>query len=789
MIRYPIIFIALIVANGALVCQADEKISFTHQIRPILSNSCFACHGPDQAHRESGLALHREESARLGGESGNRGIVSGRPDESELFRRILSTDDDERMPPADHAPSLKPNEIELIRRWIEQGGQYDVHWSYRPIVRPELPTVRRQNWPKTGIDYFLLQRLEAAELEPAPEASPERLVRRLYLDLIGLPPTPQQVGEFAANPSDENYERMVDSLLANPGYGEHWARMWLDLARYADSQGYAEDRIRQIWLYRDWVIRAFNRDLPLDQFTIEQLAGDLLPNPTEDQLIATAFHRNTMTNSEGGTDDEEFRHAAIVDRTATTATVWMGTTFGCAQCHSHKFDPITLLDYYRMFAIFNQSEDSDKDNNYPYYEQFSADQIAERERLQFAIDELSNQIEIANEADKASLTARREELDKQRKQISPVTVPIMRDLPVESRRQTQVAVGGAFHNKGDVVEAALWPEFSKDANPKVDRLVLANWLVSQENPLTARVAVNRHWEKIFGRGIVETSEDFGSQGSVPTHPELLDWLAIEFRNGGWSMKQLCKLIVMSAAYRQDSRVTLEKRERDPDNQLLSRGARYRLTAEQIRDVSLATSGLLSPKMFGPPVRPPQPKLGISAAFGESLDWDPSPGEDRYRRALYTLVRRTNLYPAFMAFDGTNRTTCTVRRINTNTPVAAFVTLNDPAFVECARALAMRLQKEAGNNDQPDRLELAFRLVLARDPTAAEKAELGSLFTQQRNHYRDHLGEAKALVLGDSSTTPKNGEGIPFDDTGIIETASWTVVANVLLNLDETLTRN
>ncbi|MEQ1904376.1 MAG: PSD1 and planctomycete cytochrome C domain-containing protein [Pirellulaceae bacterium] len=779
----------LIVAVGTQVCLADEKISFTHQIRPILSKNCFACHGPDETHRESGFALHREESARSGGESGRRGIVSGSPSESELFRRIQSTDDDERMPPADHAESLKTVEIELIRRWIEQGGEFDVHWSYRPIINPELPKVTNQSWPKNGIDYFILQRLEAAALEPAAEAAPERIVRRLYLDLIGLPPPPEKVAEFSANPTAENYERMVDALLANPAYGEHWARMWLDLARYADSQGYAEDNIRQIWLYRDWVIRAFNRDLPFDQFTIEQLAGDLLPNPTEDQLIATAFHRNTMTNSEGGTDDEEFRHAAIVDRTATTATVWMGTTFGCAQCHSHKFDPISHQDYYRMFAIFNQSEDSDMDNNYPFYEQFTPQQTAERERLQFAINEISKQIEIANEADKAGLVVRRDQLANQRNQVSPITVPIMRDLPTEGRRQTHIAVGGAFYNKGEVVEAALWPEFAKAANQRVDRLVMANWLMSEENPLTARVAVNRHWEKIFGRGIVETSEDFGSQGSVPSHPELLDWLATEFRAGGWSMKQLCKLIVMSATYRQDSRVTKEILARDPDNRLLSRGARYRLTAEQIRDISLATSGLLSPKMYGPPVRPPQPKSGLSAAFGGSLDWDPSPGEDRYRRGLYTLVRRTNLYPSFMAFDGTNRTTCTVRRINTNTPVAAFVTLNDPAFVECARSLALRLQKESVGNNQSDRLALAFRLVLARNPSEPERTELEDLLTKQRNHYRERLDEAKALAFGDSADLQTNGEGNPIADSEIIELASWTVIANVLLNLDETLTRN
>lgn len=761
--------------------EMTARVDFALQVRPILSKHCFACHGPDEEHRESGLALHSADLAYARADSGEAGIVPGKPDESEIVVRIEMDDEDDRMPPVEHGPGLSAEEVALIRRWIEQGAEYGQHWAYRPIVRPELPSVTQTEWPRNGIDYFVLERMEKRGLSPAPRASPERLVRRLYQDLIGLPPPPEVVQEFARDPSEAAYERIVDSLLANPAYGEHWARMWLDLARYADSQGYAEDHHREIWLYRDWVIRAFNDDMPFDQFTREQLAGDLFENPTEDQLIATAFHRNTMTNTEGGTDDEEFRHAAVVDRTNTTATVWLGTTMACAQCHTHKYDPISLSDYYGMFAIFDQAEDSDRGDEHPVLRRFTAEQREERGEIELALSSAKERLNtLTEEADQQPVKLEIEELEKRLKNIRPETVPIMRELPSESRRATHVAIGGAFSNKGEVVSQRLWSEFAGEHAGATNRLGLASWLMSDEVPLTARVAANRHWEKIFGRGIVETSEDFGSQGTPPTHPELLDWLAVAFREQGWSMKQFAKLLVMSETYRQDSTATPEKLTADPDNRWLSRGARYRLTAEQIRDLALATSGLLSTKMYGPPARPPQPKSGLNAAFGGSLDWETSPGEDRYRRGVYTLIRRTNLYPSFLAFDATNRTICTVRRMNSNTPVAAFVTLNDPAFVECARALG-RLGSEA-EGSLAEQMRFVFWRVVSREPSGEELAELEALWNNQVEHYRTQTEQAAKLAFGEEAGDQAVSERAS-------ELAAWTVVGNVLLNLDEVLTRN
>lgn len=760
--------------------QNDLRVDYSQQVRPILAKHCFACHGPDANHRESGLALHTAELAYARADSGDFGIVPGQPETSGVLIRIESDDDDERMPPSDHGPPLSAAEIDIIRRWIVQGAPYEQHWAYRPLQRPEIPAVNQRGWPRNEIDYFVLAKLEQNGLAPADRASPERLVRRLHLDLIGLPPDPDVVRRFAEDPSETAYEELVDRLLDNPAYGEHWARMWLDLARYADSQGYAEDHYREIWLYRDWVIEAFNQDKPFDEFSREQLAGDLLPNPTEDQLIATAFHRNTMTNSEGGTDDEEFRHAAIVDRVNTTATVWLGTTMACAQCHSHKYDPISMDDYYGMFAIFDQTEDADHDDERPVLQRYTPEQLQDRERLEAEINGLRAQREQATlEQDQGLLDEQIKQRQAALQAIRPQTVPIMRELDECHRRETRLAIGGAFSNKGDVVAARLWSEFAGEIGESPSRLDLVNWLFAEARPLTARVAANRHWEKIFGRGLVETSEDFGSQGSLSSHPELLDWLAVKLEADGWSLKKFVKTLVMSETYRQDSRTTAEKLARDPQNVWLSRGARYRLTAEQIRDTALAASGLLSPKMFGPPVKPPQPESGLKAAFGGSLDWETSPGEDRYRRGIYTMIRRTNLYPSFQAFDATNRTVCTVRRMNSNTPVAAFVTLNDPVYVECARALG-RLARDQGGESVHDGLAYAFRRVLSRDPSSEEIGELQGLWNRQVEHFRERVQEAAALA---------GVEGEALTDAEVVASAAWTVIGNVLLNLDEALTRN
>jgi hypothetical protein len=717
---------------------------FSFDVRPILARDCFACHGPDEAHREADLRLDVSEGLATHGI-----VVPGSPESSELIRRISSDDPSEQMPPQDSGRSLTPDELDLLKRWIAAGAKYSRHWSYEPLVRPAVPAVSNADWCRNDIDYFVLSRLERAGIKPELEADRNRLIRRVSLDLIGLPPTIAEVDDFVRDQRPDAYERLVDRLLASPAYGEHWARKWLDLARYADTNGYEADKRRIMWPFRDWVINALNADMPFDKFTIEQLAGDLLPEPTTEQLIATAFHRNTMQNDEGGTDDEEFRVAAVVDRVNTTMQVWMGTTIGCCRCHSHKFDPFSHKEYYQLFAFFNQSADADRSDQRPILADVCGRPPAE------ADGEPSDDAE------------------------SQLKLPIMQELPAAARRTTHVFVRGNFLDPAEVVTPntpLAFPPFPADA-PR-NRLGLAKWLVSRENPLTARVVANRQWEQLFGRGIVFTSEDFGSQGMMPTHPELLDWLAVELMDEGWSLKHLTKTIVMSAAYRQSSRVTVDKLELDPDNELISRGPSCRLSAEQIRDQALAVSGLLSRKVGGPSVMPPQPD-GVWQMVYNNDRWQTSGGEDRYRRGLYTFWRRTSPYPSAMALDATSRETCTIRRISTNTPVAAFALLNDPVYVEAAQALARRIM-ELGDVEPAARIAYAVRLVLARPAEAGEVKRLQKLFDSEVVHYRHDVDAADQLANSELGPSDK-----PYD---IAELAAWTVVSNVLLNLDETLSK-
>ena len=726
-----VVSVASSAAAAAPALGVDQPIDFNRQIRPILSNTCFRCHGPDKDDRQAGLRLDTREGATAEHDSGVT-IVPGKPEESVLIQRILSNDPDERMPPKKAGSKLTPEQISLIRQWIQQGAPYARHWSYVKPQPAPVPVVRKSDWPKNNIDRFILARLEQDGLQPAPEADRPTLIRRLSLDLTGLPPTIDEVEQFVKDPSPDAYERLVDRLLARPAYGEHWARMWLDLAGYADSAGYADDPPRTIWAYRDYVIRSINANQPFDQFTIEQIAGDLLPKATEEQQIATAFHRNTLTNNEGGTDDEEFRNVAIVDRVNTTMAVWMGTTMACAQCHDHKYDPISQEDYFRFFAIFNSTQDSDKKDENPL-------------------------LKVAN-----------------------TSVPVMRQLP--KPRTTNIQRRGNFLDKGKEVSpgvpAALYP---LPTGTTVDRLALARWLVDRDNPLTARVIANRYWEAIFGVGIVRTSEEFGSQGELPVNQELLDYLAIDLVEHHWDIKRLLKTLVTAAAYRQSSRVTAALLEADPENRLLARGPRFRLSAEMVRDQALAAGGLLSPKMFGPPVNPPQPNLGLSAAFGGTTDWKTSTGEDRYRRAIYTSWRRSNPYPSMAAFDAPNREVCTMRRDRTNTPLQSLVTLNDPVYLEAAQALARRTVKAAASS--PDRATYMFRVCLARDPSASERQRLVALFDQARARYLADPSSAQNVSTKPLGAVPK--ETVP-KETDMASLAAWTLVGNVMLNLDEIL---
>jgi hypothetical protein len=710
-----------------LAVVAPPAVDFNRDVRPILSGRCFACHGPDEAARKGGLRLDTRDGAT------EAAVVPGKPGESELIRR-LTAEPGEVMPPPKSGPPLPKAEADVLARWVKQGATYAVHWSYVPPQQVPPPG------PGHPVDAFLRAELWKAGLDFRPEADRPTLVRRLALDLTGLPPSPDEVAAVAADRRPDWYERAVASFLAKPGYGEHWARLWLDLARYADSAGYADDVARTIWPYRDWVIQAFDRNQPFDEFTVEQLAGDLLPKPTTSQMVATAFHRNTMTNNEGGTSDEEFRTAAVVDRVNTTLAVWMGTSLACAQCHTHKYDPITQAEYFQLFAVFNTTQDADRRDEAPTLALTSPHAPAAGGGLLAGAERLK----------------------------PSASVPVMREQ-TGNRRVTRLMHRGNHLDLGDVVKPGSPAAFPPMTG--TDRLALARWLVSRDNPLTPRVTANRFWEQLFGAGLVRTAEEFGTQGDRPTHPELLDWLAVEFRDHlKWDVKRLLTLLVTSRAYRQDGVVTPQALAADPDNKLLGRAARKRLPAEAVRDQALAVGGLLSGKRFGPPVRPPQPAFGLTAAFGRSMDWKPSPGEDRHRRAVYTEWRRTNPYPSLVTFDAPSRETCSLRRVRTNTPLQALVTLNDPVFVEAAQGLGRRMA--AGG------LDLGFEVVLARPPTPAERDRLTTLHESARRQLAADPKRAAAVATDPIGPAPAGAD--------LADLAAWAVVGNVLLNLDETL---
>jgi hypothetical protein len=694
------------------------------------------------------------------------------------------------MPPPEAGERLPEKQVDLLKRWIAAGATYEPHWAYVAPKRPPVPAVKRADWPRNEIDRFILARLEAEGLAPQPEADRATLARRLALDLTGLPPTPAEVDAFVADTSADAVEKLVDRLLAHDGYGEHMARQWLDLARYADSAGYVDDPPRTIWSWRDWVVRAFDANMPFDEFTIRQLAGDLLPDATLDDKVATAFHRNTLTNNEGGTIDEEFRTVAVIDRVNTTMSTWMGTTMACAQCHDHKYDPLSQKEYFQLYAVLNNTADADRKDESPVVQlpwKEVDDKRAPIEKeiaeIEAGIPELKKPVPKDRPEPPEFQPARKivADLRKQLDENPAVTVPVLEELAGEKRRVTKIQLRGNWQNLGDEVREGV-PDVFNDATVanggRVDRLALAKWLVDPANPLTARVIVNRLWERLFGIGIVSTSEEFGSQGDLPSHPELLDWLACELVESGWNLKAMQRLIVTSAAYRQTSKCPPAVVARDPENRLVACGPRVRLSAEVIRDQALAAVGLLSRKKGGPSVKPPQPSLGLTAAFGSSTDWETSQGEDRYRRALYTTWRRSSPYPAMATFDAPSREVCTIRRPRTNTPLQALVTLNDPAYVEAAQALARRMVREGGSTDA-DRATHGFRLVLARRPTPAETDRLIGLHHDVREDFLKTPDDAEKMATDPLGPVPGD---FPADTA---ELAAWTAVANVILNLDET----
>jgi mono/diheme cytochrome c family protein len=811
------------IGGTARAAEATAKIDYSRQVRPILSGRCFQCHGPDGEARQADLRLDEQAGAIVELPSGEHAIVPGSPDLSALLERVTTTDVERAMPPAGMGKRLSDAEVAILKQWIAEGANYTRHWAYVAPVRPPLPQVTQPDWPRNPIDYFLLARLEHEGLQPAAEADRPTLLRRVALDLTGLPPSMEEVARFATDTRPDAYERAVDDLLARQAYGERFAAMWLDLARYGDSQGYIHDPPRTIWRWRDTVIDALNANTPYDQFTIELLAGDQLPQPTTEQLIATGFHRNTTNNTEGGAVPEEYRHASVVDRVNTTMQVWMGTTIGCAQCHTHKYDPITQHEYFQLFAIFNGTADANSEE--PTREvprvgldaQFAAARAAvDAARAQLDAEtkradtelpawletvdrgtvpkEIADLLAVSTEhrskeqneklaAHHRSLSAAwksADDLVKQRQTefegVSTTTLVMVEG----ATRTTHVALRGDYKSLGDVVQPGVPAAFHPfPAGSNVDRLGLARWLVDPANPLAARVAVNRLWQEVFGIGIVETAEDFGNQGEPPMHPELLDWLATEYMRLGWDTKAILRLMVTSAAYRQASNAPAELTARDPFNRLLARGPRVRLSAEAVRDQALAAAGLLSQKMHGPPVHPPQPVNGLAAAFGTSTDWETSAGEDRYRRALYTRWRRNLPYASMLTFDAPERTVCSIRRIRSNTPLQALVTMNDPVFVEAAQALARRIMSDGGAHTA-SRARFGFERVLLRQPEAAELERLVALFEQA--HKALAADESAAIAL---ASKPLGAIPAGMDAASL---GAWTVVGNVLLNLDETLAK-
>lgn len=877
----------------------EKKIDFMAQVKPILNKRCISCHGGVKQNADFSVLFRKEALDTT--ESGKLAIIPGDPDHSEMIRRINLKDPEERMPYKEEP--LSREEIGILTQWIKEGAEWGEHWAYEKPKPAAIPKSElHDGWSYNEIDQFILKKLEEEGLSPSKPADKSTLIRRVYMDLIGLPPTPEQATSFMNDDRPEAYEKVVDELLTSEHFGEKWASWWLDMARYSDTKGYEKDEGRTIWRYRDWVIKALNNDMPFDQFTIEQLAGDLLPNPTDDQMIATAFHRNTMNNDEGGTDDEEFRVAALIDRVNTTYEVWQSTTMGCVQCHTHPYEPIVHEEYYKSMAFFNNTRDEDVPGEHPTLRMY-------REPDQEKLNAIRSWVAQAAGPDRASEvnaflktlepkhhphdfdqfikgalidnkwlgiqsggSARIKQINLEKKSVllmeywsqfeggsfeiridklngeiigkgrlvktnkivmfpieprtgkhdlyfifrNPTISPepavcnvewlaFLEDLPeknshayalykksfvdlintkvvettpvlIENKedqfRTTKVFERGNWMVKGDKVDPdvpELLNSFPKD-QPR-NRLGFAKWLVNPENPLTARALVNRFWEQLFGIGIVETLEDFGTQGAAPSHQDLLDWLALRFMNDyKWSLKKLAKEMVMSASYRQDSRISDELKEKDPNNRLLARGPRIRLTAEQVRDQTLAVSGLLSKKMYGKGVMPYQP-AGVWSSVYSGEYWKESEGEDKYRRSVYTYMKRTTLYPAMAMFDASTREVCVSRRIRTNTPLQALVTLNDSSFIVAAKNFATLMMKK-GQNPR-DQISGGYKMLLIRE---LPKQKLDVLHKLYQDALHDFNEDEDAVFK------------LTSDKTKAAQLAAMTVVANAMLNLDEVLTK-
>ncbi|MCS3554599.1 hypothetical protein M2409_002298 [Sphingobacterium sp. JUb21] len=737
-----------------------DSISYNFHVRPILSDKCFACHGPDANKRDADLRLDIPEEAykALKSNAAAHGIVPFEPKNSEVFLRISSKDTSYIMPPIATNLTLTATEIAIIEKWIKQGAKYEKHWAFTAPKKPAIPKVKNTTWVKNEIDYFVLDKLEHKKIAPNPEADKERLLRRVSLDITGLPPSLQMMDKFMADNSPNAYEKVIETLLASTAYGERMALHWMDVSRYADSHGYQDDNYRSQWPWRDWVIHAFNNNTPYNKFISWQLAGDLMPQSSKEQVLATAFNRNHKITEEGGVIDEEYRVEYVKDRTNTLGKAILGITLECAQCHDHKYDPFSQKEYFQMTAFFNNVKEVGLESTVGGPETF-----AKKPFMEISNADVQDILKFVNKQD-----------------TNKLIVSVMGDQ--DTLRKTYVLNRGVYDAHGEVVQASTPKSvlgFS-EKYPK-NRLGLTQWLFDKQNPLTSRVFVNQVWQEYFGRGLVKTSGDFGMQGELPSHPELLDWLAVDFMNNGWNIKRLVKQIVLSATYRQSAVVDPDKFNVDPDNIFLARAPRYRIPAEHVRDVVLSSSGLLVPTIGGPSVKPYQPAgLWEAATSGRGLlaSYRQDHQASLYRRGLYTFIKRTVPPPVMAIFDASNRDQCEVKRLNTNTPLQALAMLNDPTVLEASRVLAARLLQDKGTPET--KIITAFRRIVCRKPKEQEIKRLTTYYADQLNTFKQKANGDKVLAVGE----------FPIDQkVNKTQLAALMGVITIIYNLEETITKS
>mgnify|MGYP002377536670 FL=1 len=737
-----------------------ETVSYNFQVRPILSDKCYACHGPDANKREAGLRLDIEEEAykALKDNPKAHAIVPGKPGLSELYIRVSTTDTSIMMPPASsNLPTLTGEEVIIIKKWIEEGAKYEPHWAFVTPQKSPLPGIKDKTWPKNEIDHFVLSKMEEHGLTPNEEADKERLLRRIALDITGLPPTPGMIDSFVKSTDPNAYEKMIDALLQQPSYGERMAIPWLDAARYADSHGYQDDNYRSQWPWRDWVIHAFNENLSYDKFITWQLAGDLMPDATKEQILATGFNRNHKITDEGGVIDEEYRVEYVVDRTNTLGTAILGMTIECAKCHDHKYDPVSQKDFFQLSAFFNSTKEVGLESTVG-----GSDTYAKNPRMDITQEDLQGVLNFITSTDTAGLQ-----------------VSVMKDL--DTVRKTYVLSRGVYDQHAEEVEPGTPKSIMAfPSNLPENRLGLSEWLFDAKHPLTARVFVNRVWQEIFGRGIVKSANDFGMQGDLPTNPKLLDWLAVDFRENGWDIKRLVKQIYMSATYRQSSVISPEKLKADPQNIYLSYAPRIRMNAEMIRDMALSSSGLLQPIIGGPSVKPYQPpglwELATSGR-GALATYKQDHGDKLYRRGIYTFIKRTVPPPSMMIFDASNRDQCEVKRSRTNTPLQALIMMNDPTILEASVALADHLTQ---NKEKPEAaVTEAFLRIINRHPDKQEHDILLQYLNEQEAYFK---GNPEAITK-----VTKVGE-YKMKSNPAPEVAALARLVQVIYNMDEAITK-